>query len=331
MADRLARAAVATGARPRAAVRICPTCREIAQAGSAIAERAITAAFVTAGSIVRAATISCTDVFRLATALRAIGAGTGPARVAADVCNSGVPERILTTAIAADLPVATGSATRAAMVRIVQQRDPVDAKALAADLIRFADDAVATAVAVVALEVIGGRLAPGAADKLICRAPAESVDTHARAAAAGRLLVALLTGDCARSIADHPLSVKSVSTWTGADPIDARRAHLGTAVEVGPARLSRAAADQSGDLHADAIPAVEAVAARRLRSAWKPIACTRPSVRYAITCIIELSTRAIADPVEARVTGTTGIRKLAWGAGRKAWRTYRSAGAVRVE
>jgi len=203
------------------------------------------------------------------------------------------------------------------MVWIVQQCDPVDAHALAADLIRFADYAVATAVADIALEVAGGSLASGATDKLICRAPADPFDTHPCAGTTWCQLVALLTRDRARSIADHPFSVECVSTWTGANAIDACRPHFGTTVEVGPARLTRAAADQRGDLDTDAIPAAEPAAARCLWSAWESIARTGQGVRCANARIVDLPARAVAVPVEAGVTGTTGICKLAWGAGCK--------------
>jgi len=203
------------------------------------------------------------------------------------------------------------------MVWIVQQCNPVDAQALAADLIRFADYAVATAVADIALEVAGGSLASGATDKLICRAPADPFDTHPCAGTTWCQLGALLAGDRARSIADHPFSVECVSTWTGANAIDACRPHFGTTVEVGPARLTRAAADQRGDLDTDAIPAAEPAAARCLWSAWESIARTGQGVRCANARIVDHPARAVAVPVEAGVTGTTGICKLAWGAGCK--------------
>ena len=158
------------------------------------------------------------------------------------------------------------------MVRIVEQRGPVDAESFAADLIGLANQAAPAAIAVVALEVAFGRLTLCATNELVLRASADATNAHSRAVAAGRLLVALLARDGAGAIADHELRVERAPVWAGANAIDARRAHLRTAVTFGLARLADCPADQCGDLHARAFLAFETVTAWRVRSTREAIA-----------------------------------------------------------
>ena len=90
------------------------------------------------------------------------------------------------------------------MVRVVKERDSVDAKSLAADLIACANQAAPSAVAVIPLVIAFDRLTVGATDKLVLCAPALAVHALPAASTAGELLVASLARNRAWAVTDHP-------------------------------------------------------------------------------------------------------------------------------
>jgi hypothetical protein len=220
-------------------------------------------------------------------------------RITADRRIPGIAERVLALAIATDLAGKTGIATRSAVVWIVKQRDPIHAKSLTADLIGFANRATATAIAVVPLEVAGDRLTVRAANELVLRAGTNAVDAHSRTVAAQGQIVAMLTWDRARAVADHVLRVERMPPRTGADPVDARRADFRTAVAVGLADLADSPADQGGNLDADAVLALESTAARQIGPTREPLTHARRHIRPAKACLIDQSARTSAESLEA--------------------------------
>src|SRR6185503_21374044 len=122
---------------------------------------------------------------------------------------------------------------------------------------------------------------------------------HSRAVAAERQFVTSLPRNRAWAIADHLLRVERMPPRAGTDAVDARCPHFRAAVAVGLAHLADRPADQSGDLDAHAVLTLETTTTRHAGAAREAVAHARRHVRAAEAGLIDQSTRAIANSLEA--------------------------------